>query len=185
MKKQFVITILLMICFSLPAWAQDFPKAEVFGGFSVLNVRLDNRETFPGWQASLAVNPSKVVGLVADFSGNYKTVTDVERGVTVNHKVKLHGYMFGPRFNARKEKATVFAHALFGATHFSASDPSGSEKDTNFSMAYGGGVDVKAGKVSIRLIQFDWIPIHTGDSGDKWETSPVRFGFGVVIPLGK
>jgi hypothetical protein len=51
-------------------------------------------------------------------------------------------------------------------------------------MAYGGGIDVHAGKVSIRVIQFDWVPVRLGNDL-PWATNNTRFGFGVVIPFGK
>jgi hypothetical protein len=184
MKSKFVIGIVLLICFTVPAWAADFPKAEVFGGFSVLSLKIDeNRETPLGWQASIAGNPSKVFGIVGDFGGQYKTVTFGSGTGAVSAKVKIHEYLFGPQFSARTDKVTAFAHALYGGVHFTAE---GLDSENDFAMGYGGGLDVKAGKASIRVVQVDWIPVRTTDNGVKhWEKSPVRFGFGFVFPLGK
>jgi hypothetical protein len=32
---------IVLICFTVPTLAQDFPKAEVFAGFSVLSAKFD------------------------------------------------------------------------------------------------------------------------------------------------
>jgi hypothetical protein len=50
-------------------------------------------------------------------------------------------------------------------------------------MAYGGGVDVNAGKnMAIRIVQVDWA-LFKADS--TWEKDNVRFGFGVVFKMPK
>jgi len=70
-------------------------------------------------------------------------------------------------------KTSVFAHALFGATHVN--DGGGN----HFTMGYGGGLDVNATeKVAIRLVQFDWAPIKDTPT---WQKNNLRFGFGVVL----
>jgi hypothetical protein len=46
-------------------------------------------------------------------------------------------------------------------------------------MAYGGGVDLYAGKgIAIRVLQIDWLPFR--DDG-SWRTHTTRFGFGIVF----
>jgi hypothetical protein len=44
--------------------------------------------------------------------------------------------------------------------------------------------DWKAGALSIRVVQFAWVPVQVNDPGKTWASDPLRFGFGVVIPIG-
>jgi hypothetical protein len=72
----------------------------------------------------------------------------------------------------KKFRTEPFAHALFGAI---------SNHTTSFSMAYGGGLDVKINSAfAVRAFQADYLRFH-GDSNYK---SGVRFSFGVVLRLG-
>ena len=61
----------------------------------------------------------------------------------------------------------------------------GFDTETKFAMGYGGGLDWKAGAVKIRVVQFDWVPVQVNDPGKTWASDPLRFGFGVVIPIGQ
>jgi opacity protein-like surface antigen len=134
--RQFLILMLSFGLLSLPVVAQDFPKAEIFGGYQYTH--FEGSVNANGWNASLTGNVNHWFGVAADFSGAYKAGDHV------------HTYMFGPVFSARSDKVTPFAHALFGGA---------SGGGTNaFAMAFGGGVDVKvAEKVAFRLIQGDWL----------------------------
>ena len=134
--RQLMILALSLGLLSLPAVAQDFPKAEIFGGYQYTHFEPGGNAN--GWNASLTGNVNRWFGVAADFSGAYKSGEHV------------HTYMFGPVFSARTDKVTPFAHALFGGV---------SGGGTNaFAMAFGGGVDVKmADKVAFRLIQGDWL----------------------------
>ena len=163
--KRFALLIVVLACWSIPSFAADVPFSEVFGGVS-LNHRsnANNSLTYTGWQANAAFNFHKAIGVVADFAGEYKKDEDSQ-----------HHFMFGPRFNVRKSRVNYFAEALFGGDHV--------PEQTLFSMAYGGGIDVHAGKVSIRVIQFDWVPVRLGNDL-PWLKNNTRFGFGVVIPFG-
>lgn len=159
--KRFGLLVLLMVCLSLPAFAQDEYKGNVFGGLSVLHT---TGATPVGWQAAAAFNVKPMLSVVADFGAQYKN-----GGSSMQ-------YMFGPRVGVQREKVGYFAHALFGGDHFN------NGGGNAFAMGFGGGVDVKAGeKLSIRVIQFDWIPLRqNGVSFNK----TTRYGFGVVYPFG-
>lgn len=144
----------LVVCFvavcSLITVAQDHPKAEIFGGYQYTNVSDGtDRHNFNGWNAAVTAFPHKYVGLTADFSGAY--------GSPFSTDVKLHNFLFGPTFRFPLQKATPFAHALFGASHVNIdTDPSIS--DHAFSFAFGGGLDVSAGhRLGLRLAQLDYL----------------------------
>ena len=208
--------MLCLIVLFLPsaAMARDYPKAEIFGGFSIYSgslaigdyddiasrlgtdngnipsgwnldgnvLRRDDREQFYGFQTNIAGNFNEYIGVVADFGYQYSDLNGQKLGV--------YEYLFGPRFSRRGERATVFAHALFGGNGFD-SGGSGHLFDFNrrislsenaLAMGFGGGVDVNAGdRFAIRIAQFDWIPNRM--SG-KWSTGEFRLGFGIVFKAG-
>jgi hypothetical protein len=165
--------LLLVLVLSLPSFAQEVtPKAEVFGGFSLLNSDAGtSRESLWGWQGAVNGNLSRSVGLVADFGGQYKNVA----GVGLNY----HQFTFGPRVFVRGEKVTPFFHFLGGAARASAAGFS----DTGLALAVGGGLDLNVSdRFAVRVPQFDWTP--TKFSG-AWSTSEVRLGFGIVVRAGQ
>ena len=162
-----LITAILACSISVLAQATEYPKAEVFGGFSTLSIGNGDREQWYGWQAAATGNIHRAIGFVADFGSQY---TDLE-GLTA----KSYEYLFGPRFTARSKKVNGFVHLLFGATNVRGSNFS----ETGFTMGVGGGVDVNVGNhFAIRVIQFDWLPNRF--SGE-WSKTEGRLGFGVVF----
>ena len=163
MKRMIVAVIAVFVLSQVSLLAQDAPKAQFFGGFSVLSSSGNGTRTqHAGWQASLEKNLTNNLGLVADFGGQYRDL-------------HAHEYLFGPRFNSRTEKATIFGHALFGGMNIGSNGVSANA----FTMGYGGGVDLRTGdQMSVRLVQFDWLPSHMGG---VWDKNMVRFGFGFVF----
>jgi hypothetical protein len=152
--RQLMILALSLGLLSLPAMAQDFPKAEIFGGYQYTH--LEPSIDANGWNASLTGNVDRWFGITADFSGAYKSA---------GH---FHTYMFGPVFSARTDKVTPFAHALFGGA-----------SGGTFAMAFGGGADVKmADKVAFRLVQADWLVLRSEGFTSK---KNVRVSTGLVF----
>ena len=170
----------MLLCFSLASRAQDAPKVEGFAGFSAMAVAAEGEgEHAFGWQGSVAGNFHPNIGIVADFGGQYKSI-DIE-GTDIS--VRAHEFLFGPQFNARLEKANPFVHVLFGGANGRAAADSESVSRTVFMMGIGGGVDVNAGdRMAIRLIQFDWLPIHTEG---EWFNKIVRVSIGIVFKGGQ
>ncbi|MBZ5527096.1 MAG: porin family protein [Acidobacteriia bacterium] len=155
------ILIAGVILFSLPAAAQEYPKLEIFGGYQLTH--LEPSFNASGWNASFAGNANHWFGIAADFSGAYKS------------GAKLHTFMFGPVFSYRKnERITPFAHALLGGAV-----ASGGGTATAFSIALGGGFDVRVNKqFAVRLVQGDWMLFH---SGGIWDKKDARVSAGVVF----
>jgi hypothetical protein len=173
MKRLMIVLAAVAVLAPASLWAQDPPKAEVFGGFSVLHISEDGASTTPvGWQASLAVNANPKMGIVADFGGEYKD------------GAKLHSYLGGLRYNHRAEKVTPFVHGLLGGTNVSFGGGGGSIN--GFTIGIGGGLDYTAtDKVNIRIVQFDWLPSRFSEAGvSAWSNNNVRFGFGIVFKMG-
>jgi hypothetical protein len=120
--------VAVLLIFPLAAIAEDYPKAEVFGGFSIFSGSLasgnyddfvsmlgtahgrisigsdiennflrgtdgDNRNQFYGFQANVAGNFHKNVGIVVDFGYQYKNLS--------SPRFETYEYLFGPQFSMR------------------------------------------------------------------------------------
>jgi hypothetical protein len=171
--NKLMLILLPLLFVSTAAWAADeYPEAEIFGGFSILSMGSTERTQHYGFQASAAGNFHPNIGIIADFGGQYGDGT---------HEYE---YLFGPQFSIRKEKATVFAHVLLGGESLGTSGGTGGFGGGGFStrqfaMGFGGGLDINIKeKFALRVIQFDWNPVHI--QGGGWDNSAIRFGFGLV-----
>jgi len=178
MRKVLFVALAVMLC-GLYAVAQDYPKAELFGGFSVIHMDTEGltnaqaaaatapgatiKTWYPGWAIAGQYNLTKLIGIKADFSGNYGKPLTVPGFSTPSGRA--YTFLFGPVFSLRKEHITPFAHALFGGNHISVDSftitgvgTSPSFSETAFAMAFGGGVDWKlTHHFSVRLGQFDYL----------------------------
>lgn len=176
----------LFFCCSLKIYAQDTPKVEIFGGYSYVKrdaTNLDRINTH-GWNAAVTINLNNWLGVVADASGHYGSLPVFKE---LHH---THTFLFGPQVTYRKsEKITPFGHALFGVSNnpprvlyasiipaqagittqeFGSGTAQGipilAGNENAFTMALGGGVDLKINKlIAVRLLQADYL-ITTHDS---------------------
>jgi len=177
MRKVSLLALLFVFC-GLYAIAQDYPKAELFGGFNVTHLDTEGlaariaplsvKSWYPGWEIAGQYNFTKLLGVKGDFSGNYGTPVS---GLAGFPSARAYTFMGGPVFSLRTEHLTPFAHALFGGNHASVDastrlgTPSGSENA--FAMAFGGGVDWKLTRhFDARLGQLDYLYTkHCGNFG--------------------
>jgi opacity protein-like surface antigen len=142
------------------------------------------REAYNGFNVEFNQNVTRHIGIVTSFSGTYATNTYVDRnsGRSFDARVQRYNLLAGPRYNWRPDGVVPFAHALFGVSHMRASfdDPllSCRKSDTAFAMAFGGGLDVKAGEnIDVRVIQVDYLPtFFNGKRQDNF-----RAGAGIKI----
>jgi opacity protein-like surface antigen len=158
-----------------PVWGQDnYPRAEVFAGYSYANADLIfDRENTHGFHVSGAGNFHRNVGLEVDFSGHFKDIF----GINVSNYL----LMGGPRFTSRYERATPFVHALFGLAHTRALGAS----SNNFAMALGGGVDVNTSThVAIRAVQVDYVLVQASGAGASETLHNARISAGIVFKWG-
>jgi opacity protein-like surface antigen len=165
--KRLLLVLIVLVVSTGTLMAQDAPKAEVYGGFSMLNIDTPGLKITPfGWAASVNASVNKVVGIVGDFSGNYR-----DGG-------KFHSVLGGVQFTQRKDKASVFGQAKAGFVNVNG----GGSSDSNFAIGLGGGVDWNANdKVAIRLIQIDWMPVKD----TTWIKNVTRASAGVVFKVSK
>jgi hypothetical protein len=171
--KLILSLIVVVGLLALPLMAQDYPKAQIFGGYQYLHLGGSGTDVNAnGWNASLTGNFNKYFGVAADFSGAYKTISGVD--------AKVYSYTGGPVFHFNSE-GTVdpFVHALFGGAHASASISGvGSGSENGFTMMYGGGADIKISRMWALRGQGDWV--YYRFSGVS-ESHNVRLSVGVVL----
>jgi len=194
----------------------DYKKWEFFGGYSALhfdnlggdtnsaavNDVLGEKQTLRGFELAITRNFHKYVGAKFDYSLHLRednftrtlasgtvdtTVQNFLGGIQVKNNMED-----GPRFKP-------FGHALFGVANqkvdvdspqlpalFGVNDFHVNE--TSFSMAFGGGIDIKLNnRLDVRAAQVDWNIIKRGDQ----QTGPIvipgtrqdnlRLSVGIVI----
>lgn len=152
MRKTIAI-VLFLISLSLLATAQDYPKAEAFGGFQYTSFDTFNiqRSNLMGWDAQVTDYLYKPLGLTADVSGSYGKPN--VGGFTTS--LRNYSFLFGPTLRAPLAKSTPFVHALFGFGHISNSG--GAYSSSGFAYEIGGGFDIAVAKtVSFRVAQVDY-----------------------------
>lgn len=142
---------------------QETPTAEFFGGYSYLHSNIANGGfNSNGGSASLAINPTRWLGLVADVGGYHgSSITTVT-------------YLFGPRFSYRSNSpVTPFAHVLFGGAHVTNSG-------NGFAMAVGGGLDLRADSHwSWRIVQAEYLLTKLNDGLNNQQNN-ARISTGIV-----
>jgi opacity protein-like surface antigen len=195
---------------SVFAFAQDTNKVEFFGGYSYMNMDtglddfdedfFDSRAGMHGFNASITGNVTKRIGLKFDFSTHSKNLFE-DSGIVV--KARNNQYMGGVQFkNNETDGPTLkpFAHILAGVANqrlscegdcFIKEGSEGvsadfTETQNNFTMAFGGGLDVKVHRrVDIRVFQFDYNPTWFKGNDtlgtESFTQHNVRLGFGIVI----
>lgn len=156
LKNVFLMAAVLAVA-PVAARAQDAPAADLFVGGSYMSDDLPGgRDHLGGVHVAAAYNITDVFaieGEVAAYNGDHTHVSA----------------MAGPRLTARGERASAFAHALFGGV--SAGDVAA------FQMAVGGGVDVNLTKrVDLRVVQVDWVRLGFDNGGNN-----ARVSAGLVI----
>ncbi len=127
------------LLFPLTVVAQDTPKIEVFGGYSYLRLTEQPRTllesaSLNGWNASVKLNLTPRIGLVADFSGHYgqRGLTpytigsltqpgELQRVEAIPDDMRQLTFLFGPEARLlKRDRLTVNVRALMGVAHTNA-----------------------------------------------------------------
>ena len=144
------LSVIVLMCSAADALAQgttsdDYPRVEVFAGYSALGEANSGRITFgptastsgdyatpTGFETSVIGNFSKHFGIKGDFSAHFgnesglstfnactPTCTTVTQDV--QFKTRVYNFLAGPEFKARNStRFTPLAYALGGVAHTSA-----------------------------------------------------------------
>ena len=159
---------------------------------------LDDRTTFHGWEGAGVYNFHRYFGIKGDVSGTYNNKTFAfstpNGNVAFKTNNSLYNFLGGIQVknNGSDARFKPFAHALIGVGvgHTKIKDVSctgtadcsgllGSDTETGFAGAFGGGVDVKlSDKIDLRAIQVDYNPVHFSNTGTDHN---VRLGVGIVF----
>ena len=206
MRRMIFLAIGLFL-FSISSFAQEviYPKAEVFGGFSISSIPgvasfdpttglpTSSRKSYKGWQGSANFNITHRLGIVGDFGGQYSSIPGFTAFGITSSGVSLNSYqfLFGPRLMFRRSKVTPFVHAMFGglkegigsisvtASGLSITTPAVSS--TGLGMAFGGGMDINiSDRLALRVPQFDWTLRHIGSTTILGVTVPGSWATGQI-----
>ena len=170
MKRFLAVLAIVLVVSTGSLWAQDAPKAEVYGGFSMVNISDSGFKTTPfGWAASANFNVNEMFGIVADTSGNYRDGN------------KFHSILGGVQLTHRVAKTSAFFQAKTGFLH-----TNDTSDNNHFQVGFGGGADWNVNdKVAIRLIQVDWLPTKETGAATGWVKNVTRASAGVVFKVTK
>ena len=196
--------VAVALCCAPVAFAQDeFSRVEVFGGYSYLRADLsddqfaitEDNESLHGFHAQVAGNFNRHFGIAGDLSGHYKNLdTSNFFGIPEvrlrSAKASVYTFLGGPQVKARNDRATLFAHALFGAARVNLKvvvediipgnnfGGTFTESETKFAFALGGGVDVNVSdRIAIRAVQADYLRTRFGNQTQN----NLRLSVGVVF----
>lgn len=173
-KSTWVLALLTVSAFALPAMAQDeTPKAEAYAGYDYLRVNSGGTGfNFSGGSGQFVYNVNNWLGILGDFGGYY-TGNGFSAGIL--------SYLFGPRINLRGHgKLTPFAQVLIGGARSIDTSPQNA-----FAMTAGGGVDFKISEhVAIRAAQAEYMLTKFTDGASNRQNN-FRYSAGVVFRFGK
>jgi membrane-associated protease RseP (regulator of RpoE activity) len=124
--------IVSLLCFaSCLAFAQDVPRAEIFGGYSYLNIDtngLTKRQNIPyGANLSFTGNVNPWIGAETNFAAYYKKILGVD--------VYDYSFVFGPRVYYK----WAFFHVMFGMDDLVGKGGGETASQSSPAVAIGGG----------------------------------------------
>ncbi len=148
--------VALMAVSAMAAEPDNYPKAEVFGGYQYSH--LEGGVNANGFDINFNGNFNNYLGISADLGSSFTT----QQGISLHN----YTYTFGPVLSLRANKAyTPFVHALVGGDHASASFGGVSVTGNGMALMAGGGVDFNFTQhLSFRAAQADWLMLHNNGS---------------------
>jgi hypothetical protein len=182
-----VLGTLMLSAVAASAQETTTPRVEVGLDYSWLHVNSANydfQRTGNGGSGYIEYNINSLVGLVGDFGGYANTRTGIND--------KALTYLFGPRFNMRRQRWTPYLQFLFGGA-YAWSGPNGFQQNQNtFATAAGGGVDfnwtnrisIKPIQVEYVMTQFDSAALGGSTKGFGDHQNDLRYLAGVVMKFG-
>ncbi|MBV9956989.1 MAG: outer membrane beta-barrel protein [Acidobacteria bacterium] len=170
----------------------EYKKWEFFGGYSAMsfdnlggdtnnaavNDVLDDKNTLRGFNLALTYNFHRYIGVKFDYSLHLREDNFSRTAGSGTIDTTVQNFLGGIQFKNNSEdgpRFKPFAHALFGVATQKIDIDSPqlpallgvndfSINETSFSMAFGGGVDIKLNdRFDVRAGQIDWNIIRRGD----------------------
>ena len=189
--KQVLSPLAVILAFAVPAAAQDAPRAELSGGYQYMQAKgpgeSDYEKFKKGWYGEVAGNVTPMVGIVGNFGGNYKTLTDGSDSVDFG----FHEFLVGIRVNGRRASmvAVPFGQVLVGGVRLRGSQGSFSVTENFLGLSAGAGVNLmpNGGNVGLRL-GIDYLRVKSGGASSEilseGSLNGFRFTAGVVVGIG-
>jgi hypothetical protein len=188
-----VVLAVMLSCAN--GWAQSGDRVEVFGGYSYAardfsSGTIGNGGLKLGWNASLNLKYSRLLGFVSDFGGHYnhQNSAGVCAGGMTSCSSSGYTAMFGPQVSFPLPKITPFSHALFGIAHAiqngtSPVDPF--QGNNAFVAALGGGLDYHHTRHFALRGQGDYLLTRFTYSDNQlhFNNNNVRISAGLVVRL--
>lgn len=176
MRHSLAFVAAVAFLFTGTALSQDYYRAEVFGGYSYLNIDtngLTSRQDLNGWEASVAGSANRWVGVEGDVSGYYKTYLGV--------RVTDYAFAGGPRINI----GPAFVHTLFGMDSLTGSALGLSASQNSFAGLLGGGVEYPTVKRWAVRVSADYAFTHHNIlGGSRVLQNNFRVSAGIVFKFG-
>jgi opacity protein-like surface antigen len=173
----------LILLAPLTAFAQpQVPKAEVFAGYSILPANGDDfpRGTSHGFQLTASGNLNRWFALFAELGMHFDTNSDLGPGFAgIVAETRVTQFLAGPRFIARGDHVSTFAHGLIGNVRGDAGEAFSGFSDTELAFGGGAGVDIDLTRRLAVRSQFDVL----GSFADIVEGN-TRFAIGLVTKFG-
>jgi hypothetical protein len=140
-----------------------------------------------GGSGYVEYNVNKVVGLVADLGAYHNG--DINTSQIDN---TAFTYLFGPRFNWRMSRVTLYTQTLVGGARITASfsDPTGAivaGHQNGFAAAMGGGMDINlTHHISVKPIQIEYLMTQDPNpfTALNHTQNDLRYSAGVVLRFG-
>ena len=203
--KRLATLVTVILVFATTTWAQDdYKRFEFFGGYSALFVdnlagdtgspRIDDvlgeKQTLRGFNLAAGWNFHKYVGAKFDYSLHLREDNFSRPAGSGTVDTTIQNFLGGIQVKNNSEDGPTFkpfGHALFGVAVqkldvdspnlpavFGISDFHTNE--TSFSMAFGGGLDIKLNhRFDLRVVQIDWNIINRGDQQTGIVLAPTPF----------
>jgi len=168
MHKVLLGAVLLVLVPVVASAQANYPKAEIFGGYSYFRANpsefddLYEWSNLNGWNASFAGNLNKWFGVEGDFAGYYGSPSVLGYNIPLLN-INYLTFMGGPKLTYRSGAVAPFAHFLLGAARGSFGGGIGSfnltlTDETALAAAVGGGIDINLGKhLAVRAVQADYL----------------------------
>jgi len=200
--RRWQVVFFLVVAFNLPLLGQSY-QGELFGGYSLEHIAggcgndyrcgandVGATTNLNGWIFSATGYFNRHLGISGQFSGNYGNggFGGGGGGFSTVHR---YTYQFGPAYTFRWDRASAFAHALFGGVSQGVGQGTingVAPSYTKFLWSVGGGLDLKlTSRLWVRAAQIDYerqpVPVEGIGSGSS-PTSPTngfRYSAGVVL----
>jgi outer membrane protein with beta-barrel domain len=174
--KKIMLALFAFSLLALGANAQETPKADVSGGWSMMHLNGSGGASgvnLNGFSASVAGNLNSWFGVVGDFGVYHGSPSGV--GLTAST------FTFGPRISFRRsDKFVPYVQGLFGGSHVSAAVGGFSGSVNPFAFGFGGGTDIGMGHSIAFRPQFEYFGLRSNGSTQNAE----RFSVAIVYNFG-